>query len=50
MEEFLVQLEDQLRNLSNEITHHYLTHTGTGRQLRMVAAGRLDGLRLDARH
>jgi uncharacterized circularly permuted ATP-grasp superfamily protein/uncharacterized alpha-E superfamily protein len=47
LEGFLVQLEDQLRNLSNEITHHYLTHTGTGRQLRMVAAGRFDGVRLD---
>jgi uncharacterized circularly permuted ATP-grasp superfamily protein/uncharacterized alpha-E superfamily protein len=50
LEAFLVQLEEQLRNLSIEITHHYLTHTGTGRQLRMVAAGRLDGLRRDAMH
>ncbi len=50
LESLLVQLEDQLRGLSDEITHHYLTHTGTARQLRMVAAGRFDGLRLDARH
>ena len=36
--------------LSDEITHHYLTHTGPARQLRMIAAGRLDTLRLDAGH
>jgi uncharacterized circularly permuted ATP-grasp superfamily protein/uncharacterized alpha-E superfamily protein len=40
LEALIVQLEDQLRCLSDEITHHYLTHTGTLRQLRMVAAGK----------
>jgi uncharacterized circularly permuted ATP-grasp superfamily protein/uncharacterized alpha-E superfamily protein len=50
LESLLVQLEDQLRNLSDEITHHFLTHTGPARQLRMVAAGRLDTLRKDGAH
>jgi len=40
LEALIVQLEDQLRLLSDEITHHYLTHTGPVRQLRMVAAGK----------
>ena len=38
----LVELEDQLRRLSDELSHHYLTHTGPARQLRIVAAGRLE--------
>ena len=50
LEVLLVQLEDQLRKLSDEITHHYLTHTGPARQLGMLAAGRFDKLRMDGTH
>ncbi len=50
LESLLEQLENLLRGLSNEITHHYLTHTGAARQLRMVAAGRLDSVRLHGSH
>ncbi|HTQ37654.1 MAG TPA: circularly permuted type 2 ATP-grasp protein [Pirellulales bacterium] len=50
LEALLEQLEDQLRSLSDEITHHYLTHTGPARQLRLVAAGRFDTLRMDGTH
>ena len=50
LEALLVELESDLRRLSDEITHHYLTHTGPARQLRIVAAGRLDSLRMDSRH
>ena len=50
LESLLVELEDQLRRLSDELSHHYLTHTGPARQLRIVAAGRLETLRLDSRH
>ena len=42
LETLLEQLEGQLRSLSVEITHHYLTHTGPAHQLRSIAAGRLD--------
>jgi len=47
LDSLLEQLENQLRSLSDEITHHYLTHTGPARQLGMLSAGRFDGLRLD---
>jgi len=47
LESLLEQLENQLRSLSDEITHHYLTHTGPARQLGMLSAGRFDGLQLD---
>ncbi len=40
LEAFLVQLEEQLRRLSDQITHHYLIHSSPSRQLGMVAAGR----------
>jgi uncharacterized circularly permuted ATP-grasp superfamily protein/uncharacterized alpha-E superfamily protein len=38
----LMHLEDQLRHLSDEVTHHYLMHTGPAQQLRSIAAGRRD--------
>jgi uncharacterized alpha-E superfamily protein len=50
LESLLVQLEDQLQSLSDEITHHYLTHTGPARQLGMLSAGRFEGLRMDGTH
>jgi uncharacterized circularly permuted ATP-grasp superfamily protein/uncharacterized alpha-E superfamily protein len=50
LESLLTQLEDQLRGLSNEITHHYLAHTGTARQLRTVPASRVEELRLHRSH
>jgi uncharacterized alpha-E superfamily protein len=37
LNDFLVQLEDQLRLLSEEIMHHYLSHTGPSLQLGMVS-------------
>jgi len=42
LEAMLTRLEDQLRQLSDEITHHYLMHTGPAQQLRSIAAGRRD--------
>ncbi len=45
LESLLEQLEGQLRRLSVEITHHYLTHTGPPQQLRSIAAGRFDATR-----
>ncbi|HEY2759164.1 MAG TPA: alpha-E domain-containing protein, partial [Pirellulales bacterium] len=50
LEALLVQLEDQLRNLSDEITYHYLTHTGSVRQLGALSPGRFDTLRMDGTH
>jgi uncharacterized alpha-E superfamily protein len=50
LESLLTQLEDQLRGLSNEITHHYLAHAGTARQLRTVAASRVEELHLHRSH
>jgi uncharacterized alpha-E superfamily protein len=50
LESVLLQLESHLRRLSDEITHHYLAHTGPARQLKMVAVGKPMALRMDAGH
>jgi uncharacterized alpha-E superfamily protein len=50
LESLLVQLEGELRGLSDELTHHYLAHTGVGRQLGVSAPGNVEGLRLDGTH
>ena len=40
LHDFLTQLEEQLRVLFEDITHHYLTHTGPSLQLGMMAGRR----------
>ena len=50
LESLLVLLENHLRNLSDEITHHYLSHTGPVRHLGISGAGRSATLRLDGTH
>ncbi len=47
LELLLIQMEDQLRGLSEEITHDYLAHTGPARQLGMLTSGRFESPRLD---
>ncbi len=50
LESLLVLLENHLRNLSDEITHHYLSHTGPVRHLGISGAGRSATMRLDGTH
>jgi uncharacterized alpha-E superfamily protein len=50
LEGLLVQLENQLRALSDELTQDYLAHTGPTRQLGILTAGRQNIQRMDGTH